>query len=348
MQFSPRSVIHIPILTSQATIMNNSALKKTSSFPVKKSPPSMQFPRSIPYLPGTASLIEFSTSPDRLALGQEVYHFGHPQHGFYKVDLPDRFTCSGCRDYGSGKRFTCRQCDFQLHEFCGKVPEQLKAHPLHMHHQLFFSSKPGEFYISGNQSFSMYAVTIAASWSLFLVSVKGGLYKAKCDVCGKSAKGYSFRCNACSYQMHPCCAMLSNEFTISVHPHPLRILPPAAAAMSVPNGDSTAPGFVCGECNRAKRSGRVYRCTVCDYHLHAACAKNMVNGLPANGIKKSGKLGTVARLASQVVLQFIGRLIEGIGESVGEALIQSDDRGRRPWTDTHTYLDWKYTCMDDN
>ncbi|KAJ9166998.1 hypothetical protein P3X46_021683 [Hevea brasiliensis] len=282
--------------------MNNRPLKKTTSFPLKNSP-SMQFPNPPPqpqaYLP-KSPMLELPTSP-HLGLGEEVFLSLHHQHGLYKVDMPELFTCAGCKEYGSGTRFTCLQCDFQLHEFCGLVPRELKAHPLHMHHQLLFSSK----------------------------AVKGGILKSKCDVCGKAAKGYTFRCNACSYQMHPCCAMLSYEIKISVHPHPLKILP-AAMTMSFPNGE---PGFVCGECNRTKRSGRVYRCTVCEYHLHAVCAKNMVNGLQANGIKgveKSSMLGTAARLASQVIIEFIGGLIEGLGEGVGQALIQSIARGRRP------------------
>lgn len=58
----------------------------------------------------------------------------------------------------------------------------------------------------------------------------------------------------------------------------------------------------------------------------------MINGLHENGIKvpeKPSMLGTAARLASQVVIEFIGGLIEGLGEGVGEALAQSIARGRR-------------------
>lgn len=75
----------------------------------------------------------------------------------------------------------------------------------------------------------------------------------------------------------------------------------------------------------------MYHCTVCNYHLHAVCAKNMVNGLQANGIKGADKpsmFGTAAKVASQVVIEFIGGLIEGLGEGVGQVLIQSAARGR--------------------
>lgn len=158
--------------------------------------------------------------------------------------------------------------------------------------------------------------------------------KSKCDICSKPVKGYNFRCNACSFQMHPCCAMLSNEINVSVHAHRLRLLP--AGAINLTNGDPVS--FVCGECNR-RRSGRVYRCTVCEYHLHAVCAKSMVNGLKANGFREHenpSMLGTAARIATQVVIEFIGGLIEGLGEGVGEMVLKGVARGRSPTTSTIT------------
>ncbi|RVX15815.1 hypothetical protein CK203_005793 [Vitis vinifera] len=148
---------------------------------------------------------------------------------------------------------------------------------------------------------------------------------SQCDICSKPTAGYTFRCSACSFQIHPCCAMLSTEMTFVVHPHPLTLMP----AMALSSGD---PGFSCGECKR-KRSGRVFHCTApsCDYHLHAVCAKNMVNGLRASGImslEKPSMLGTAAKIASQVVIEFIGGLIEGLGQGVGDVLVQTIARGR--------------------
>ncbi|KAK3014320.1 hypothetical protein RJ639_008913 [Escallonia herrerae] len=133
--------------------------------------------------------------------------------------------------------------------------------------------------------------------------------------------------------MHPCCAMLSCEMKFPVHPHPLKLLPPSLTTSS--SGDPAA-GFTCSECKR-KRLGRVYRCTRatdqhCDYYLHAVCAKSFINGLQANGIKNSdtkpSMLGPAARVASQVIIEFIGGLFEGFGEAVGQALIQNMARGR--------------------
>lgn len=125
--------------------------------------------------------------------------------------------------------------------------------------------------------------------------------------------------------MHPCCAKLTTEFQFPAHPHMLRLLPAVNTATGTGNG-----GVACGQCNKKRSGGRMYRCTVCEYHLHAVCAKVLINGLEANGIpppERASALGTAARLASQVVIEFIGSLIEGFGEGMGEALVQNI-RGR--------------------
>lgn len=124
--------------------------------------------------------------------------------------------------------------------------------------------------------------------------------------------------------MHPCCEMLPGEIVFSNHPHTLQLLAPTASS-------SADPGFICGECRR-RRSGRVYRCTACNYYLHAVCAKSIVNGLHDNGIKgieKPSMFGAAARLASRAVISFIGGLMEGLGEGVGGVLVQNVPKGRR-------------------
>ncbi|KAK9016458.1 hypothetical protein V6N11_078956 [Hibiscus sabdariffa] len=237
----------------------------------------------------------FPMSPEVPPVGDGIFHVTHPQHSITQTRLPDLFTCGACKEYGAGERFACTECDYQLHDFCALAPATLKRHPIHPLHNIVFITKPA----------------------------KGGIMKSRCDICAQPTKGCVFKCHACTFQMHPCCAMLSTQINISVHPHTLRLLPGLS-----PSSDPT--GFVCGECNR-RRSGRVYHCTTCDYHLHAVCAKNMVNGLEANGIKgldKPSMVATAARVASQVVIEFIGGLIEGIGEGVGQVIIQTATRGR--------------------
>lgn len=181
----------------------------------------------------------------------------------------------------------------------------------------------------------MYFPSPEFSHVLFLnKSVKAGIAWPRCDVCCKSTKGFTFRCRvkSCNFQMHPCCAMLSTEIKFPNHPHLLKVLPQGNTLTGGAGGGNDQPGMVCSECKKKRSSGRVYSCTVCDYHLHALCAKSMINGLQEYGIKPPEKptmLGTAARLASQVVIEFIGGLIEGFGEGVGEVLVQNIGRGRR-------------------
>ncbi|PIM97169.1 Diacylglycerol kinase [Handroanthus impetiginosus] len=263
-----------------------SSMKSQTSLPMKRYSSSMA---------ENPHLIEFPTSPQPAAVGEEITHYSHSKHPLTEVTLNELFTCSGCKEYGAGKRFSCQECEFQLHEFCAFAPPLLKNHQLHGQHQLVFHSKPKP--------------------------AKAGISWPRCNICGKSTKGFAFRCRACSFQMHPCCAMLSTEINFPPHPHLLRLLPPL----------STNNDLACGECNK-RRPGRMYHCTVCDYHLHAACAKALYNGLRETGIPlpdpRPNAIEKAARLASQVVIEFIGGLIEGLGEGMGGALIDNIARGR--------------------
>lgn len=125
--------------------------------------------------------------------------------------------------------------------------------------------------------------------------------------------------------MHPCCAKLSTEMNFPVHPHTLKLLPPVNTAAS-----GTDSGILCSKCKR-RRSGRIYRCNVCGYHLHAVCAKDLINGLHANGISPPEKptFGKTTRIASLMVIKFVGGLVDGVGNGVGEYLVDSITGGRR-------------------
>ncbi|XP_062199092.1 protein VACUOLELESS GAMETOPHYTES-like [Phragmites australis] len=224
----------------------------------------------------------------------EIVHFSHPEHRLARFDFPYLFMCMGCKEYGAGRRFMCQTCGFQLHEFCALAPPSLHDHPFHPKHQhLLFFVKPG------------------------------GFLRCKCDICGKSVKGFSFRCASCSFDMHPCCAAMTRRMELPVHEHPL-LLAPAL------EGSETS--FVCQVCRRTKRSGHVYQCLPCGYYLHAKCSKDMVNGLYVHGIvppEKRNALATAAKVTVNALFEVIGGLIEGIGEGIGEAFVENIGRSRR-------------------
>lgn len=109
-------------------------LKRTSS----ATTPS---PSSVP--PETKPpLILFPTSPQPPSSGEQLVHYAHSKHPIVQITLPDSFLCSGCKEYGAGKRFSCQQCDFQLHDFCALSPPVLNSHPFHAQHQLVFHARP--------------------------------------------------------------------------------------------------------------------------------------------------------------------------------------------------------------
>lgn len=87
-------------------------------------------------------LIEFPTSPQPPTSGEQLVHYSHSKHPIVQITLPDSFLCSGCKEYGAGKRFSCQQCDFQLHDFCALSPPVLNSHPFHAQHQLVFHARP--------------------------------------------------------------------------------------------------------------------------------------------------------------------------------------------------------------
>ncbi|KAG9456584.1 hypothetical protein H6P81_001092 [Aristolochia fimbriata] len=271
-------------------MVSSPRLKKAKTFfSYKKSPSSLQMT--------STSAATTLLQPPRKGEDQ-ILHSSHPQHPLTQVYSPYLFTCMGCKEYGAGRRFKCLRCDYDLHDFCALAPPSLHSHPLHTKHPIVFSIKPA-----------------------------GGFLRSACGVCGKTTKGFAYRCTACSFEMHPCCAKLEREMDVPSHEHAL-FLHPADSALISNGGDS---GFPCAECGR-KRAGQVYHCSLCDYHLHAICAKDMVNGLYLNGIKapeKKSKFGAAARIASQAFTGFLGGLIEGIGEGFGEVLIDSIAKGKR-------------------
>ncbi|KAJ1702559.1 hypothetical protein LUZ63_002338 [Rhynchospora breviuscula] len=195
-----------------------------------------------------------------------------------------------CKENGGGKRFICQTCGFDMHEFCALAPRSLHNHPFHLEHQLDFSVQTGES------------------------------RRTKCDICGKTARGYSFRCNTCEFEMHPCCATMSSQMSFPTHQHVLYL--------SNLNDEAS---FLCQICRR-KRPGQVYQCNACRYYLHAVCAKNFVNGLYIQGVvppEKGDSIGKIARVAFNLVLKAIGGLIEGIGEGIGESLVGGIGKGIR-------------------
>lgn len=121
-------------------------VRKTRTLVMKKSAAPIPGSKDEYVVARKSAAVEFPTSP-QVIYGEEIVNFSHPQHPLIQLELPDLYTCAGCKEYGSGKRFVCQQCDFQVHDFCALAPAALKAHPLHSQHLILFHSKTGKVFI---------------------------------------------------------------------------------------------------------------------------------------------------------------------------------------------------------
>ncbi|KAI3945769.1 hypothetical protein MKW98_023043 [Papaver atlanticum] len=80
----------------------------------------------------------------------------------------DEFVCDGCSVEGSGARYHCKQCSFDLHEDCATCPGFLKS-PIHPNHPLELIWEGAE---------------------------KDHTQLRPCDVCGDQVKGLFYKCSS--------------------------------------------------------------------------------------------------------------------------------------------------------
>ncbi|XP_044970708.1 uncharacterized protein LOC123430944 [Hordeum vulgare subsp. vulgare] len=118
------------------------------------------------------------------APSSEITHRAHPEH---KLTLEPtglaEFKCNGCHELGTGaERYTCRQCDFDLHKDCAL------AQPTFEHKLL-----PG----------STFGLCFEAPRTK---------HKQMCSACGGYVLGLHYHSNY--LYLHPCCAKLPLEIQL--------------------------------------------------------------------------------------------------------------------------------------
>ncbi|KAK4359270.1 hypothetical protein RND71_021499 [Anisodus tanguticus] len=128
-------------------------------------------------------------------LTNTMRHFTHPQHPLTLHDdtINPKYLCEGCMTYGSGKRYYCHDCTFNLHEYCATCPRKLSSF-MHPHHSLTLVGRDH----AGDRV---------------------------CRVCRDPIEGLSYRCELCEFIVHPICTLLEETLNHILHQrHPLRLL----------------------------------------------------------------------------------------------------------------------------
>ncbi|KAI3777720.1 hypothetical protein L1987_47522 [Smallanthus sonchifolius] len=147
--------------------------------------------------------------------------------------------CNGClRPITSTPIYMCANeddhCNFVLHEWCSRLPTELKDHHDHTKHTLILhSTVPGKFF---------------------------GVFT--CNICTLPCNGFVYYCEKCEYHIDVNCAFLPKEITHASHPNHLlsRVI------------QSRYTNYRCKICWENLREFS-FSCHICDdFHLHPECA----------------------------------------------------------------------------
>lgn len=89
-----------------------------------------------------------------------------------------------------------------------------------------------------------------------------------CDLCFKLGEGPTYHCKTCKYDLHPQCCTLQATLRSCAHPHPLTLVSTSLQAGNTKKKKS------CDACRNALADCEwSYRCELCDFDVHAGCAK---------------------------------------------------------------------------
>lgn len=166
----------------------------------------------------------------------QVSHFSHP-HLLEHTTTPSttNTNCFGCKLKITHNEdyYNCKTCPFSLHNVCYKTP-LITNHPSHPNHDLFLLVTPSSSH-----------------------ATKSTL---KCMACKQHVIGFSYHCPQYNIFFHSLCITLPLSLSITHHPHKLKLefLPPY--------------DFFCDLCNKPCYKGWLYRCNMCEFDIHIACA----------------------------------------------------------------------------
>lgn len=93
-----------------------------------------------------------------------------------------------------------------------------------------------------------------------------------CNACGGQGRSFSYHCAPCGVDLHLFCAFMASSLHTHAHNHPLQLFfrPPSTL-------------HYCDICRGVISSKGNYRCNMCDFDAHVACAHRALTMSNING-----------------------------------------------------------------
>ncbi|KAJ0865235.1 putative chromatin regulator PHD family [Helianthus annuus] len=147
------------------------------------------------------------------------------------IPIEKKMTFYKCKFNGQG-------CNFLLHEWCTRLPPELKGYKYHQEHTLLLSTnESNEFAYNG----------------------------FRCDVCKYTYNGFYYSCVQCNYKIDVWCAFIPEKIKHKSHPNHL---------LSSKDCYRSSEDNYCRMClsGFGKRREISFSCKRCGFHLHIGCA----------------------------------------------------------------------------
>ncbi|CAH1436614.1 unnamed protein product [Lactuca virosa] len=213
-------------------------------------------------------------------------HFMHPSHQLTEHTADTIFICNGCKMYGTGTRFTCTSCNFDLHDYCAKCPPSLPftvnhPHPMSLvvnkpqinhnkHCQICRSQIQGLAYMCKDCDFWIHPLCVLHYLGLrYFIHPTHKLTELTantnyiCNGCNIHGTGTRFTCSTCNFDLHDYCAKSPTWLpSTQIHHHPMTLFVDKHQLNKIK---------LCQIC-RTSIQGLAYECKGCNFWVHSLCA----------------------------------------------------------------------------
>ncbi|KAI3474131.1 hypothetical protein Pfo_028919 [Paulownia fortunei] len=149
-----------------------------------------------------------------------IDHFAHPGHRLTAFDGDKEYLCDGCKTLGTGKRYRCHGCDFDLHDYCGTCPRLVirKAQGTRQVDRICdVCADPveGLFYRCKECEFDVHPLCTQlpqklqhALHKIHPLNLQSWPVPGLCAVCRGLCNSWRYRCGICNFDIHLECVLV--------------------------------------------------------------------------------------------------------------------------------------------